>query len=159
MILPRDKIVALTKLARKKGYKIVTANGVFDILHAGHLRYLSEAKGMGGKNSILIVLINSDKSTRLNKGEKKPLVPANERAEIIDSLKFVDYVVIFDELTPIYLLSEITPDIHVKGGDYTPETMIETEAVHGFGGSVATSSYVQGRSTSNLIQEIVQRFG
>ena len=118
----REELRSEIDKARRQGKKIVTTNGCFDVLHVGHVRYLQEAKQMG---DILIVAINSDESVRAIKGDKRPLVPEDERAEILAALECVDYVMIFPELDPIQFLRELRPDIHVKGGDYAPDQVIE----------------------------------
>jgi len=161
MILPRETLLKYVEISKGQGYRIITTNGCFDVIHYGHIVYLQQAKGYGAlpDRNILVVLVNSDKSVRLNKGEKRPLVPEGERAAIVDALRFVDIVTFFDELTPIPLLSEIRPHVHMKGGDYTTDTMVETEAIRELGGQVAVGKFVAGKSTSGLIQLIVERYG
>ena len=149
---------ALTKIIaqEKSGEKtIVTTNGCFDLIHVGHLRYLQAAKKLG---DLLVVGINSDSSVRKLKGEKRPLIPENERAEMLAGLNCVDYVVIFPELEPISLLSELKPDIHVKGGDYTIEQVIERKVVEENRGKVIVGLNIAGKSTTNIIQTILDRF-
>ena len=121
-IKTREELKSEIRKARSQGKKVVTTNGCFDILHVGHLRYLQKAKRLG---DILIVAINSDESVRAIKGDKRPLVPEDERAEILAALECVDYVMIFPELDPIQFLKELRPDIHVKGGDYTLDQVVE----------------------------------
>lgn len=142
--------------ARRQGKKIVTTNGCFDILHVGHLRYLQEAKQLG---DILVVAINSDDSVRAIKGDKRPLVPEDERAEILAALECVDYVTVFPELDPIQFLRELRPDIHVKGGDYRLDQVVEREAVESLDGELRLIPGVPGKSTSSLIKLIVERYG
>jgi len=142
--------------ARIQGKKIVTTNGCFDILHVGHVRYLQEAKEFG---DILVVAVNSDDSVKAIKGDKKPLVPEDERAELLAALECVDYVMIFPELNPIKFLEELRPDVHVKGGDYTLEKVIERKTVESFGGEMRVVSGVSGKSTTNIINLILERYG
>ncbi|MBM3210848.1 D-glycero-beta-D-manno-heptose 1-phosphate adenylyltransferase [Candidatus Poribacteria bacterium] len=142
--------------ARTQGKKIVTTNGCFDILHVGHVRYLQEAKEFG---DILVVAVNSDDSVKAIKGDKKPLVPEDERAELLAALECVDYVMIFPELNPIKFLEELRPDVHVKGGDYTLEKVIERKTVESFGGEMRVVSGVSGKSTTNIINLILERYG
>ncbi|RKY02827.1 D-glycero-beta-D-manno-heptose 1-phosphate adenylyltransferase, partial [Candidatus Poribacteria bacterium] len=126
MVLDRGKLVEIVERERRAGKRIVTTNGCFDLLHVGHVRYLYEAKRLG---DVLIVAINSDESVRRIKGPLRPIIPQEERAEMVAALEPVDYVTIFDEDTPIPLIKAIRPDFHVKGGDYKLDEMIEREAV------------------------------
>ncbi len=142
--------------ARRAGKRIVTTNGCFDVLHVGHIRYLQQAKQQG---DILIVAINSDDSVRAIKGDKRPLVSEDERAEVLAALECVDYVTIFSELDPIQFLHELRPDIHVKGGDYTLDQIVEREAVESIGAELRLLPGAQGKSTSSLIELIVKRYG
>ena len=147
-----EQIVNRLKTA---GKKIVLTNGCFDILHIGHVRYLEKAKKLG---DILIVGVNSDWATKELKGEGHPIVPEEERAEIVSSLRCVDYVVIFNELNPERLIAEIKPDIHAKGGDYTIDKIPEAKLVESLGGEVAILEEVRGRSTSKIIKKILSSF-
>ena len=135
---------------------VVTTNGCFDVLHVGHLRYLQAAKQLG---DVLVVGVNSDTSVRTLKGENRPLVPEDERAEMLAGLACVDYVTIFSELNPIALLSALKPDLHVKGGDYKIEQIIERETVEKYGGKVVVGLNVPGKSTTDLIQRIREQYG
>lgn len=155
-IKTRKELRAETKKISAAGKKIVTTNGCFDILHVGHIRYLQLAKQQG---DILIVAINSDDSIRAIKGNKRPLVSENERAETLAALECVDFVTIFPELDPIKLLYELRPDIHVKGGDYTLDQIIEREAVEDIGGELRLMPGTAGKSTSDLIDKILQNYG
>ena len=155
-IKTREELKSLIRAAQNQGKKIITTNGCFDILHVGHLRYLQQAKAQG---DILIVAINSDDSVRAIKGDKRPLVSENERAEILAALECVDYVMIFPELDPIPFLNDLRPDIHVKGGDYTLDRVIERETVESLGGEMRLLPGVPGKSTSSLIELIVKRYG
>jgi rfaE bifunctional protein nucleotidyltransferase chain/domain len=133
-ILDRNRLIARVAILRKQGAKIVLANGCFDSLHAGHIRYLEGAKQLG---DVLIVGINCDEQVRLLKGENHPFMPERERAEIIASLRAVDYVTIFHEPTVAELIRTIRPDFHAKGTDYTIETVPERDAVRSVGGRIA----------------------
>lgn len=150
-----DELKAIISVAKSQGKKVVTTNGCFDILHLGHIRYLQEAKKLG---DILIVAINSDNSVRAIKGDKRPLVPQDERAEILSALECVDYVLIFNELNPIRFITELHPDIHVKGGDYTPDRVVERQTVEDIGAKLHLIPGADGKSTSNLIELILERY-
>jgi len=132
---------------------VVLTNGTFDILHIGHVRYLEAARALG---DILVVGINSDASVRGYKGPGRPVVPQEERAEIVAALRSVDYVTIFDEPTAIHLVEALQPDIYVKGGDYSAsgKPLPETEAVLSYGGEVRILPYVEGHSASELIRRV-----
>src|SRR5271155_5489737 len=134
---------------RRAGERIVLANGNFDLLHVGHVRYLRGAKELGGK---LVVAINSDESVRALKGEGRPVIPADERAEIIAALADVDAVVIFSELDVRALIREIRPDVQAKGTDYTVDSIPERDAVVEYGGRVAIVGDPKDHSTSELIR-------
>lgn len=139
---------------RKEGKKIVFTNGCFDLLHVGHLRYLKHAREAG---DLLVLGLNSDRSVRELKGETRPLLPQEERAEMLAALSMVDFIVIFDERTPLNLIKEIRPDILVKGGDWKREDIVGGEEVEADGGKVVVVPEIPGRSTSNLIEKIVRR--
>jgi len=142
--------ITLEKL-RKKNRRIVFTNGCFDLLHCGHIQYLKKAKLLG---DILIVGLNSDVSVRRLKGEGRPLLLEKERAEILSALEAVDYVTIFSEDTPADLISEVKPDILVKGGDYHLEDIVGKNFVQSYGGKVITIPLVKGKSTTALIKKI-----
>ena len=150
-----NELASILQQAKSDGNVVVTTNGCFDVLHLGHLRYLQAARQLG---DLLVVAINSDSSVRQLKGENRPLVPEEERAEMLAGLECVNYVVIFPELTPIDLLSELKPNIHVKGGDYKLEQLIERDVVEANGGKVIVGLNVPGKSTTNLIEVICQRY-
>ena len=154
-IYHRNELASLLQQARAGGDVVVTTNGCFDVLHLGHLRYLQAARQLG---DLLVVAVNSDSSVRELKGENRPLVPEDERAEMLAGLECVDYVVIFPELTPISLLADLKPNIHVKGGDYKLEQLIERDIVEANGGEVIVGLNVPGKSTTNLIQVICERY-
>jgi len=138
---------------KKEKKVIVFTNGCFDILHIGHVKYLKEAKKLG---DILIVGVNSDDSVKILKGKTHPIIPEKERAEILDSLEVVDYVIIFNEINPENLISQLRPDIHVKGGNYQIEEIPEAKLVESFGGKTIILKEVKGKSTSNIIAKILE---
>jgi len=136
---------------KKQGKKIVFTNGCFDLLHVGHIRYLQKAKKLG---DILIVAINSDDSVKKIKGKSRPIIPAEERSEVIAALECVDYVVIFHETLPNRVIETLKPDIHVKGGDYSVNELPEAKIVKSYGGKVIILGKVEGHSTSEIIRRI-----
>jgi rfaE bifunctional protein nucleotidyltransferase chain/domain len=150
-ILPLDRLAPLIAELKKQGRKIVFTNGCFDLLHAGHVRYLAQAKALG---DILVVGLNSDASVRALKGEGRPLVPEDDRAEVLAGLAAVDYVVIFPEATAAPTIEALRPDLQVKGGDYTADQIPETPAMRAVGGEVVVVSEAPGRSTTSLIDRI-----
>jgi rfaE bifunctional protein nucleotidyltransferase chain/domain len=150
-ILERNRLVARVSIERRKGARIVLANGCFDLFHVGHIRYLAGAKSLG---DILIVGINSDQQVRKLKGENRPFMPERERAEIVSAFKFVDLVTIFDEPTVTELIRAVRPDFHAKGTDYTTETVPEREIVKEYGGKVAIVGDPKDHSSTDLIQKV-----
>jgi rfaE bifunctional protein nucleotidyltransferase chain/domain len=148
-ILSRAELKERVTQWRRAGERVVLANGNFDLLHVGHVRYLRGAKELGGK---LVVAINSDESVRALKGEGRPVMPAEERAEIVAALADVDAVVIFDELDVRALIREIRPDIQAKGTDYTVDSVPERDAVAEYGGRVAIVGDSKDHSTSEIIR-------
>ena len=152
---PKELAVLLENL-KSKGKVVVTTNGCFDVLHLGHLRYLLAARQLG---DLLVVAINSDSSVSELKGANRPLVPEAERAEMLAGLACVDYVVIFPELTPVKLLAELKPNIHVKGGNYRLEDLVERKVVEEHGGEVVIGINIPGKSTTNIIDLIIERYG
>jgi rfaE bifunctional protein nucleotidyltransferase chain/domain len=148
-ILGRQALRERVKQWRRAGEKIILANGNFDLLHVGHVRYLNGAKALGGK---LIVAINADESVRALKGEGRPVMPAEERAEIVAALGDVNAVVIFAELDVCALIREIRPDIQAKGTDYTEESVPERDTVAEYGGRVAIVGDPKDHSTSEIIR-------
>jgi len=148
-ILRREELRRIAEEWRGAGQRIVLANGNFDLLHVGHVRYLRGAKELGGK---LVVAINSDDSVRALKGEGRPIMPAEERAEIVAALGVVDAVVIFPELDVRALIREIRPDIQAKGTDYTADSVPERDAVVEYGGRVAIVGDPKDHSTSEIIR-------
>jgi rfaE bifunctional protein nucleotidyltransferase chain/domain len=155
-IHPRNELAEILAREKARGKIVVTTNGCFDVLHVGHLRYLQTARALG---DLLVVGVNSDASVRTLKGENRPLIPEDERAEMLAGLECVDYVTIFPELNPIALLSILKPNVHVKGGDYKIEQIIEREVVEKNDGKVIVGLNVPGKSTTDLIQRICERYG
>ncbi len=152
------EIAGIVKRLRREGKSIVTTNGVFDILHLGHITYLQKAKSLG---NILIVGLNSDTSVKKIKGPNRPLNNENARASCLAALECVDYVVVFGEENPIKFLSQIRPSIHVKGGDYNgrEKSMVERETIEKYGGKITLIEMVKGYSTTGLIGKIVKEYG
>ena len=150
-ILDRERLIERIKSARTNGACIVLANGCFDVLHVGHVRYLEAAKLLG---DLLIVGINSDEQTRRLKGAGRPLLPQAQRAEIISSIEAVDFVTIFDEPTVVQLLLALKPDIHAKGTDYTEDSVPERDVVRSFGGRVAIVGDPKDHSSSQMIEKL-----
>ena len=141
---------------RSRGRRVVLANGCFDLLHVGHVRYLSAARGLG---DALIVGLNSDASVRRLKGPGRPVIPADERAELIGALASVDLVVVFDDDSAEVLIARLRPDVHAKGTDYTEESVPERAAVLAAGGRVAIAGDPKSHATRDLIAAIIARFG
>jgi len=148
-VLGRDQLQSQVEAWRSAGDRITLANGCFDLLHVGHVRYLHAAKGLGGR---LVVALNSDESVRSLKGEGRPLMPAEERAEILAALADVDAVVIFRERDVRAIIREIHPDIHAKGTDYTTESVPEGDVVREYGGRVAIVGDPKNHSASEIIR-------
>lgn len=153
-ILDRSEIMTAVETARSQGKRIVFANGCFDVLHAGHVRYLEAARALG---DILIVAVNSDDQAGRLKGADRPLVPQEQRAEIVSALDAVDLVTIFDEPTVTELLIALKPDIHAKGTDYTEETVPERDVVRSFGGRVAIVGDPKDHSSSEIIEKVSRK--
>src|SRR3989338_82493 len=136
---------------RNHGNILVTTNGIFDILHVGHIRYLQEAKKLG---DMLIVAVNSDASTKRLKGDSRPINNENDRAEVLAALECVDFVTIFNDDNPIKILSLLKPNVHVKGGDYSISQIVEKDAVEKSGGKVVLIPMIEGYSTTDIIQKM-----
>lgn len=151
MLIKQSELNDLLKKLRAEGKTIVTTNGCFDILHVGHVRYLEKTKSYA---DILIVALNSDKSVRSIKGENRPINNENDRAEVLSALKSVDYVVLFDEDSPIDLLLQIKPDVYTKGADYTVETLPEAKKILEIGTKIEFISFVEGKSTTSIIDKM-----
>lgn len=150
-ILDRDALRERVSAEREKGARIVLANGCFDILHAGHVRYLQGARALG---DLLVVGINADRQVAVLKGAGRPVMGERERAEIVASLESVDLVTIFNEPTVENLLLALKPDIHAKGTDYTEETVPERDVVRSYGGRVAIVGDPKNHSTSEILDRI-----
>lgn len=151
-LLTQEEMVKKIEELKKEGRKIVFTNGVFDILHIGHLTYLEEASRLG---DVLIVGVNSDSSVKVNKGDKRPINSEENRALMLLGTRFADYTVIFHEKTPEKLLDLLKPHIHVKGGDYKKEDLPETAVVEKNGGEVKVLSFVDNISTTEIIRKII----
>lgn len=152
-ILSTDQTSELIKTWKGEGESIIFTNGCFDILHLGHVDYLQKAKNIGGK---LIIGVNSDDSVRRIKGTSRPIVEENSRMRILASLEFVDCVILFDQDTPLELISLLLPDILVKGNDYSIDNIVGADVVLKNGGRVDTISLVEGQSTSGIIDKILE---
>jgi D-beta-D-heptose 7-phosphate kinase/D-beta-D-heptose 1-phosphate adenosyltransferase len=150
-ILDRTILRGKMDALRKDGKKIAFTNGCFDILHVGHVRYLREARKTA---DVLVLALNSDSSVRSIKGEKRPLVPEAERAEVLAALEFIDFITIFPELTPLELINYLKPDILIKGGDWPEEKVVGREEVKKWGGRVVLIPEVEGKSTTNIVEKI-----
>ena len=146
-----EDLPRLRAAATAAGRTLALANGVFDLFHVGHLRYL---RGARAEADALVVAVNSDVSTRLNKGPERPVVPEEERAEILEALECVDHVVLFDSQDVVPVIRALRPDVHVKGTDYTPDTVPEASEVRAHGGRVAVAGDPKGHSTSDLIEKL-----
>ena len=138
---------------RVKGEVLVFTNGCFDVLHTGHLRYLEAAKKLG---RVLVIGLNSDDSVKRLKGRGRPIVPQDERAELLLGLRAVDYVCIFEEETPLELIRRIRPDVLVKGGDWPLDKIVGADFVQSYGGSVQSIAFVAGKSSTGIIEKIQQ---
>ena len=150
-ILSRQILKEKLDALRKEGKKIAFTNGCFDILHVGHVRYLREAKKTA---DVLVLALNSDFSVRSIKGEKRPLVSEEERAEILAALEFIDFVTIFEELTPQELIVYLKPDVLIKGGDWPEDKVVGRDDVKEWGGRVVLIPEVKGKSTTNIVEKI-----
>ncbi len=155
-ILEPTKLAPILKNLQNQGQKVVFTNGVFDLLHLGHVTYLQEARKKG---DLLVVGLNSDASVRRIKGPLKPLLPVEERAEMLLALECVDYATFFEEDNPYNLIQILRPDVLVKGGDWAIDKIIGGDLVQSWGGQVLNIPVVEGRSTTNLIQIVRERFG
>jgi D-beta-D-heptose 7-phosphate kinase/D-beta-D-heptose 1-phosphate adenosyltransferase len=150
-ILTLKEILKERERLRTEQNILVFTNGVFDLLHVGHVRYLTQAAGLG---DVLLVAINSDRAVRQLKGEDRPLVPEAERAEILAALKPVSYVTVFDDISPRSLIAELLPDVLVKGGDYSLDAIHGREEVEAAGGKVVSLDLTEGLSTTKIISRI-----
>jgi rfaE bifunctional protein nucleotidyltransferase chain/domain len=150
-----SKLKSIRTELKTSGKKVVFTNGVFDLIHAGHVDYLIKAKALG---DILIVGLNSDDSVKRIKGDKRPILLQDERAFVLSNLKPVDYVVLFDEDTPEKLISELIPDVLVKGADWSVDKIVGKEIVEKNGGEVKAIEFVNDQSTSKIIDRIVKKY-
>ncbi len=153
-ILSQEKMLGERQRLRSAGTRLVFTNGVFDLLHLGHVRYLAQARELG---DALVVAINSDRTVRELKGDDRPIFNQNERAEILAALRQVDYVVIFDNISPRSLIAELLPDVLVKGGDYQLDEIHGREEVEAAGGKVVSLPFVGGASTTSLIERMKKK--
>jgi D-glycero-beta-D-manno-heptose 1-phosphate adenylyltransferase len=155
VLIPKEKIVKLRNKFKVENKKVVFTNGVFDILHSGHVDYLAKSKSLG---DILIVGLNSDSSVKKIKGDKRPIISETERAFILSNLKSVDYVTLFDEETPKELIKILIPDVLVKGADWQMDKIVGREIVEQKGGEVKTIDFVNEQSTSKIIKSILEKY-
>lgn len=155
-ILSLDKLLGVREGLRAAGKTLVFTNGVFDLLHVGHVRYLAAARSLG---DALLVAVNSDGTVRKLKGEGRPIVNEHERAEILAALRQVDFVTIFDDVSPRSLIARLLPDVLVKGGDYALDEIHGREEVEAAGGRVVSLPFVEGASTTNILDRMSQREG
>jgi D-beta-D-heptose 7-phosphate kinase/D-beta-D-heptose 1-phosphate adenosyltransferase len=150
-----NQLVRIRRRLKRRGMKVVFTNGCFDILHRGHIHILKKAKSFG---DVLIIGLNSDSSVRKLKGEKRPILLQNDRAEILAALEMVDYVLIFREDTPRKIISALIPDVLVKGGDYNRNEIVGRDVVESAGGRVVRVKQVPGKSTKNIIKSITSLY-
>jgi D-beta-D-heptose 7-phosphate kinase/D-beta-D-heptose 1-phosphate adenosyltransferase len=155
-VLSLERLLAALAPLRAAGGRVVFTNGCFDLLHVGHARYLAEARRQG---DLLVVGLNSDSSMRAIKGERRPIVPQAERAELLAGLACVDFVTIFDQLDPLELIQALRPDVLVKGADWPEAQIVGADVVKAAGGRVVRVPLVDGASSSALIATIVRRYG
>jgi len=150
-IVSPETLAGLLEKKRQRGRRIVFTNGCFDILHAGHVRYLAQARRLG---DLLVVALNTDRSVRAIKGPERPVVSQEERAFVMAALESVDYVTFFDDETPLSLIETLEPDVLVKGGDWEPDRVVGGDLVRSRGGKVVILPYLEGASTTNIIEKI-----
>src|SRR5438034_7435921 len=150
-IFSRAELISERERLHAAGKRLVFTNGVFDLLHVGHVRYLTQARALG---DALIVAINSDRTVKELKGHGRPIINENERAEIIAAMRQVDYVTIFDDVYPRSLITRLLPDVLVKGGDYGLDEIHGREEVEGAGGEVVSLPFIEGASTTTLIERM-----
>lgn len=153
-ILSMEQMLAERDRLRARGKRLVFTNGVFDLLHVGHVRYLAQARALG---DALVVAINSDRSVRELKGPERPVFDQGERAEILAALRDVDYVIVFDDISPRGTIQELLPDVLVKGGDYQLDEIHGREEVEAAGGRVISLPFVPGASTTSLVERIKRK--
>lgn len=151
-VVSREDLVKASAGARAEGRVVVFTNGCFDIIHRGHTQYLAEAKALG---DVLVVGVNTDRSVRALKGDTRPIVPEDDRAHVVAALSSVDLVCLFDEDTPLELITAIVPDVLAKGAGYERDTIVGADFVEGHGGRVAAIEELRGRSTRGIIARIL----
>ena len=154
-IVSLDELKSITDNLKSKDKVVVATGGCFDILHAGHVQYLEQAKTYG---DVLVLFMNSDSSVRRLKGPKRPIVSEEERAVVAAGLGCIDYVCLFDEDTPENIISEIEPDVWAKGADYEGEDIPEAKIINGYGGKIAYISFVEGCSSTNIVEKIIKTY-
>ncbi len=155
IIKSRTEIIQIRKQLKNEGKKVVFTNGVFDLIHSGHVDYLVKAKEMG---DVLILALNTDESVKRIKGEKRPILLQNERAFVVSNLKPVDYVTFFEEDTPAEIIKDLIPDVLVKGADWSIDKIVGRDVVEANGGEVKTIDFVNDQSTSKIIQKIINNY-
>ncbi|OGW55090.1 MAG: glycerol-3-phosphate cytidylyltransferase [Nitrospirae bacterium RIFCSPLOWO2_02_42_7] len=155
MLIALEEFVPVIARLKQDGKRIVFTNGCFDIIHVGHIRYLKSAKELG---DILVIGLNSDESVRKIKGDNRPIVSQGERAEVLSSIRSVDYVVIFNEPDPYNTIVAIKPDILIKGGDWAIDNIVGRDIVESYGGEVRTIPFVEGFSSSRIIGDVLNKF-
>lgn len=154
-IVSLDELKSITDNLKSKGKVVVATGGCFDILHAGHVQYLEQAKTYG---DVLVLFMNSDSSVRRLKGPKRPIVSEEERAVVAAGLGCIDYVCLFNEDTPENVISEIKPDVWAKGADYEGKDIPEAKIINGYGGKIAYISFVEGCSSTNIVEKIIKTY-
>lgn len=155
-VIGRGKLIKRVRRLKKQGKKVVFTNGCFDLLHVGHVRYLNRAKQFG---DVLVVGLNTDDSVRKLKGEERPLVAQEERAEVLAGLAAVDYITFFTEETPYNLINELRPDVLVKGADYKVKDIVGNDVVRESGGAIVRIPLAENFSTTGIIRDIVRKYG
>ena len=155
VIFDRKKLIVAIRKLKKQGKKIVFTNGCYDLLHGGHVRFLTAARKMG---DVLVLALNSDASVRRIKGPKRPVTNQAERAEVMSALECVDIVTLFDENDPYNIIKDIVPDVLVKGGDWSLDKIIGADIVKAAGGKVRNVPYVKGKSTTNIIAKVMKYY-
>ncbi|HXL72132.1 MAG TPA: adenylyltransferase/cytidyltransferase family protein [bacterium] len=156
VILNHDELAKKIEELKKRGKKVIFANGCFDLLHVGHVRYLRGAKALG---DVLVLAINSDASVRRLKGPERPLLPLEDRLGVLSAFEMIDFITAFEDDTVSPLLLKLKPNVQVKGTDYTPDTIPEKDTVASFGGEVAVVGDPKDHASKNLIQEILRKYG
>ncbi|MFA3782573.1 D-glycero-beta-D-manno-heptose 1-phosphate adenylyltransferase [Melioribacteraceae bacterium 4301-Me] len=155
IVVTIEKLIKIRNQLKKENKKVVFTNGVFDLIHAGHVDYLCKAKLLG---DVLIVAVNSDKSVKRIKGSNRPITNQKERTFVLANLRPVDYVIVFEEDTPLKIIEKLVPDILVKGADWSKDKIVGKEIVEANGGKVETIKFVHQQSTTNIINTILEKF-